>query len=447
MEFNNPIYSTERRNGLQRNLFKHSDEARHLHQRNHLGDNNEPVEEEKTVSNVLPLQFFWNKDKWIHQTFFSLVSRLTKFLQYLVTYSSELAWNNLKRRQRDPNTTQIEYSESQELILRERLVISDNKATNDDSVAAVSRIMSPADGIDAILCPPDNIDSDDEIDDENGNQQYGTTFDLIRTGIRVQQEFVESRRYLTSGFEVPALANSTSSLSSSTSSSFSVAPGSPASTSNGADSNMFDLLQTSPSSYNAAVARFYLPRIPISTPQYSLVDSLITNLQKQQTPTDWLDDKQKIVTKERTTVEPAAIKKLTTDQQQKVNKIWSSSNASTIVSSLFQIDITVRDMQTLCDGQWLNDNIIDFYLNLLTSKNPDSIFCWTTHFFTTLQTKGYSGVARWSKRKKLNVAEKELIIVPINIMGTHWALAVVNNKLKSFQYYDSLSLLGNKKAL
>ena len=103
-------------------------------------------------------------------------------------------------------------------------------------------------------------------------------------------------------------------------------------------------------------------------------------------------------------------------------------------------------MLTLSDGHWLNDNVIDFYLSLVAEKN-NNVYCWTTHFFSTLKSKGYQGVARWAKRRKVNVTEKNIIIVPINIMSTHWALAVVDNVAKEIRYYDSLASSGNMNAV
>lgn len=198
-------------------------------------------------------------------------------------------------------------------------------------------------------------------------------------------------------------------------------------------------------------ARFHLPHLPPSATRYSLVDSLIANLHPSSHWRDAFERRQRLITKER--VEAAAAARaaaaptlaLSADQLQKVHKVWSPSlPPSIVVSSRFQIDITVRDLQTLCDGHWLNDNVIDFYLSLISRTG---VFCWTTHFFTTLQAKGYAGVARWARRKKVDLTATALVLVPINIMGTHWALAAVDNKARTFAYYDSLSLLGNLRAL
>lgn len=55
--------------------------------------------------------------------------------------------------------------------------------------------------------------------------------------------------------------------------------------------------------------------------------------------------------------------------------------------------------------------------------------------------KPYDRVKRWF-RKGLNLFEYDLILVPINITITkdihHWCLAVIEPKVKSITYYDSL---------
>ncbi|CCE80230.1 Piso0_003332 [Millerozyma farinosa CBS 7064] len=206
------------------------------------------------------------------------------------------------------------------------------------------------------------------------------------------------------------------------------------------------ILDTGSYDYDAYVSKFYLPREPIARDKYSVVGSLIENIT--------LDDisgieenrkhRRDLISKERESAK-SFITPLSSDQEQLVNKYWRSPPYTFVVSG-FQIEITSRDLQTLKYGNWLNDNIIDFYFNLITEKNP-RVYGWTTHFFTTLKQKGYQSVARWAKRRKLDVTAKDIILVPVNIMGTHWALAVINNIEKRFQYFDSLSSRGNMPAL
>lgn len=306
---------------------------------------------------------------------------------------------------------------------------------------------SPSLDLVSILCPDLNVSDSEES--ENDGIQYGTRINLVRkrktTEVKTNEYIVEDVLPQQAKTHSPGSSLTASSADSSiifgTSSIYPSTP-SKGSAQPQPQQQPQSPIQ-SPNSYDAAVARYYLPSIPPK--HHSLVDSLLSSFK----PTEnWLYDlkqKQELITKERIS-SASLIEPLTAEQLAKIKKVWSSSNLSIVVSSAFLIDITCRDLQTLCDGLWLNDNVIDFYLSLITNDKP-SVFCWTTHFFTTLQSKGYTGVARWAKRKKLDVTQMELVLVPVNIMGTHWALAAVDNKLKEFQYYDSLSSLGNLKAL
>ena len=208
----------------------------------------------------------------------------------------------------------------------------------------------------------------------------------------------------------------------------------------------FDLLLPR-DEYDAAISRFYSPSIPLPKPKYSFTDALLSTLPRPSV--DFLrkerQDIQDLITKERTALRES-VPQLPKDKLEVVQMHWRKRNSGTPIVSAFSIDITPRDLLTLADGHWLNDNVIDFYLSLVAEKN-NNVYCWTTHFFSTLKSKGYQGVARWAKRRKVNVTEKNIIIVPINIMSTHWALAVVDNVAKEIRYYDSLASSGNMNAV
>ncbi|KAK9378986.1 uncharacterized protein V2V93DRAFT_392515 [Kockiozyma suomiensis] len=135
-------------------------------------------------------------------------------------------------------------------------------------------------------------------------------------------------------------------------------------------------------------------------------------------------------------------------QLSKVQQCLSSRDFGRTLISAFRIDISVRDIKTLGDGQWLNDNVIDFYLEMVTQRSREHAakhdnfprsFVYTTHFYSALSTKGYQAVARWGRRKQLNLANLDYIFVPINVHNTHWCVSVINIKEKRFEYYDSMA--------
>lgn len=147
--------------------------------------------------------------------------------------------------------------------------------------------------------------------------------------------------------------------------------------------------------------------------------------------------------REQLTVPPLDLK-----DRRKVEVLWTRKDLSTELVSAYRIGISVYDIGTLRDGQWLNDNVIDFYLSMITERSTKSngklpkSFAFSTHFFSTLSSRGYNGVARWAKRKGVDVTKLDYIFVPINRHNTHWCLAVINNRDLRFEFYDSMNGAG-----
>jgi len=103
-------------------------------------------------------------------------------------------------------------------------------------------------------------------------------------------------------------------------------------------------------------------------------------------------------------------------------------------------------MKTLDNINWLDDNIINFYMELLNERSKlnhyPSVWCVNTFFFTTLESDGYSKVRRWSKRAKVDVFNLDFLIVPVHL-GAHWTCAAVNFNDKNVTFYDSMRSNGS----
>ncbi|KAI9506403.1 hypothetical protein BX070DRAFT_219878 [Coemansia spiralis] len=124
------------------------------------------------------------------------------------------------------------------------------------------------------------------------------------------------------------------------------------------------------------------------------------------------------------------------------------ANASSFTTEINNVPVSAHDISTLGDGKWLNDEVINFYMQLIISrseKNPalPKVHAFNTFFFSTLRESGYARVRRWTRRIKL--FEKDLVIVPVHL-GVHWCCAVVDFRHKTIKYYDAL-LGDNQEAL
>ncbi|XP_069829895.1 sentrin-specific protease 5 [Dendropsophus ebraccatus] len=97
----------------------------------------------------------------------------------------------------------------------------------------------------------------------------------------------------------------------------------------------------------------------------------------------------------------------------------------------------LEDLVTLDEQQWLNDQVINMYGDLIMDTAPDKIHFFNTFFHKQLVTKGYDGVKRWTK--KVDLFRKTLLLIPIHLQ-VHWALVGVHIPNKTISFYDSQGL-------
>lgn len=113
----------------------------------------------------------------------------------------------------------------------------------------------------------------------------------------------------------------------------------------------------------------------------------------------------------------------------------------------FNTQITRHDISTLDGLNWLNDEVINFYMNLLIERgkndNYPNVYAFNTFFYPKLLKTGYSSVRRWTK--KVNLFSHDLLLIPVHL-GMHWCLATVDFRTKCVRYFDSM-LSDNNKCL
>ena len=109
------------------------------------------------------------------------------------------------------------------------------------------------------------------------------------------------------------------------------------------------------------------------------------------------------------------------------------------------MNITRNDLITLYNDNWVNDQIINFYINLIMERSANnrhylpSVYGMSTFFFKRLGLSGYSGVRKWTKN--VDIFFYDLILLPIHTNNNkHWCLAVIDIREKNIQYYNSLEI-------
>uniref|UniRef100_A0A7S1NSQ0 Ubiquitin-like protease family profile domain-containing protein n=1 Tax=Eutreptiella gymnastica TaxID=73025 RepID=A0A7S1NSQ0_9EUGL len=102
-----------------------------------------------------------------------------------------------------------------------------------------------------------------------------------------------------------------------------------------------------------------------------------------------------------------------------------------------------KDFRTLAGTTWLNDEVINKYVQLLKSRGTRPGFprCYffDSFFYTQLTSRGYKSVAR--RTKKVDLFSMEKVIIPVHL-SNHWTSAVINLRERRFEFYDSLGSEG-----
>lgn len=141
---------------------------------------------------------------------------------------------------------------------------------------------------------------------------------------------------------------------------------------------------------------------------------------------------------------------LTQEENSQIDNILNGPRNDQIITDKFDFQMTRAKIQCLRPHVWLNDEIINFHMQLLQERDSKLCDIYNTrkksHFFTSffmekllISNNGYaySNVKRWSK--KFDVFALEKVFIPINISNAHWALGVIFIQKKEIHYYDSMS--------
>lgn len=142
--------------------------------------------------------------------------------------------------------------------------------------------------------------------------------------------------------------------------------------------------------------------------------------------------------------------------------ICSKSSVAVRPSNKGRIRLLLSDLRRLCGSSWLDDELVNFFVALtndlakqlssgsaaafegLDEPNRRSMprTCMFNTFFMSLLSARvgcyeYTSVRRWGLKMGLDLAAVDTILVPVNLRRTHWVLASIDVKNRSFTYYDS----------
>lgn len=125
---------------------------------------------------------------------------------------------------------------------------------------------------------------------------------------------------------------------------------------------------------------------------------------------------------------------LTESQNAEVMLRLAEANEETVMVKSYRLAVTRRELITLTGTNWLNDMVINFYLQMLAHRSRLAVAkapaCGAVRVATMnsffypklISGSGYAGVRRWTR--SINLFDHDLILVPIHDRTIHWCLVV-----------------------
>ncbi|KAI0359160.1 cysteine proteinase [Trametes cingulata] len=130
-----------------------------------------------------------------------------------------------------------------------------------------------------------------------------------------------------------------------------------------------------------------------------------------------------------------------------------------VISKCAREQVSHEDISRLRPCQWLNDEIINFYGQLILTraeeskenpgangtagsgrKKPLNAHYFSTFFWSKLKGQGYqkARLSKWTK--KIDIFSKDVILIPVNHNNAHWTAAAINFRKKRIESYDSMGM-------
>lgn len=151
-------------------------------------------------------------------------------------------------------------------------------------------------------------------------------------------------------------------------------------------------------------------------------------------------------------VHPSTHWPLSSFWDENVDRVMTLADDSPVASSHRGDPLTRRDMATcFTPGAWLNDNIINSYMELIvdharqtidnTGRHPKpSYHAFNSFFYSSLRDRGYRSVQRWALRARIggeSMLNVKTIFIPVH-NHAHWTLIVVKPNDRTIEHFDSL---------
>nr|XP_029707925.1 sentrin-specific protease 1-like isoform X2 [Aedes albopictus] len=155
-----------------------------------------------------------------------------------------------------------------------------------------------------------------------------------------------------------------------------------------------------------------------------------------------------VLDEEESEEEEEAYPELTDEHQGAIKRALYGGSRSEVIINKFNISITRNDLATLIGDNWLNDEVINFYMNLLMERSEQRaddglprVYAMNTFFIPKLLSAGHGGLKRWTR--KVDIFTYDIIPVPVHVGRVHWCMAIIDLRNQVIRYYDSMGTPNN----
>ena len=110
--------------------------------------------------------------------------------------------------------------------------------------------------------------------------------------------------------------------------------------------------------------------------------------------------------------------------------------------------ITTADLRTLCKGQYVNGTIISYFLFSIANQLTDmKIMVCSTDFYANLKADRLNTSEVNSALTRQDLFLQDVIVVPVNIGGSHWVVSAIYPEAKCVVIVDSIRDAGQRKSV
>ena len=111
-----------------------------------------------------------------------------------------------------------------------------------------------------------------------------------------------------------------------------------------------------------------------------------------------------------------------------------------VLVNISGIAVTRADLETLDGLNWLNDKIMDVYLNLVAKRSQEDsslprVYAFSVFLMQVYAEHGYGNVRLWTQQ--VDLFSHDMLLVPVH-MKDHWCMTIVDLRLKQITYFDSM---------